>query len=197
MVKHTCESLSDTRVTRKARRVKFRICPSCIYETGLGSIFTKRNQVFQKERKKYYLLSSVISAMQAFSTSPDNSLAEADDLQLKYLYFASSRYFQVDSLKYSIRCTDLCRKSFSLETSFLIPLEIMDKSPDPTIIPVVVFSGVQLCFQPPILGSCQQHNYQTCCNSLVTFSQNGTGLHREKRGQGDEPQTFACLEDLL
>lgn len=42
-----------------------------------------------------------------------------------------------------------------------------------------------MCFQPPILGSCQQHNYQTCCNTLVTFSQNGTGLHRERReGEG-------------
>lgn len=61
----------------------------------------------------------------------------------------------------------------------------MEKSPDPTIIPVVVFSCVQLCFQPPILGSCQQHNYQTCCDTLVTFSQNGTGLHGERReGKG-------------
>lgn len=50
---------------------------------GPDTIFIKRNEVFQKERKKCYLQSSVISAVQAFNTSPDNSLAEADDLQLK------------------------------------------------------------------------------------------------------------------
>lgn len=62
----------------------------------------------------------------------------------------------------------------------------MEKSPDPTIMPIVVFSCVLLCFHPPIIGSCQQHNYQTCCNTLVIFSQNGTGrdIEREERVRG-------------
>lgn len=63
--------------------VKSRISPSCVYEMCPDTIFSKRNQVFQKERKNYYLQSSVICAMQAFNTSPDNSHAETDDLQLR------------------------------------------------------------------------------------------------------------------
>lgn len=54
-------------VTRKARHVKFRISPSCIHEMRPDIIFSKGNQLFQKERKKYYLQSPVICAMQALA----------------------------------------------------------------------------------------------------------------------------------
>jgi len=62
---------------------------------GPGILFSKRKQIFQKKRKKCYLQSSAVFAMQAFNTSPGNSHIEADDVQLKELYIKAVGIFSL------------------------------------------------------------------------------------------------------